>query len=54
MGDAADGIAAGLHGSAAAVKEAVSAFEDAGADELIFNPGLDDLAEIARLADTVF
>lgn len=54
MGDAADGIAAGLHGSAAAVKEAVSAFEDAGADELIFNPGLDDLDEIARLADTVF
>jgi hypothetical protein len=38
---------------AAAVKEAVAAFGDLGADELIFNPGLDDLSEVRRLAESV-
>jgi alkanesulfonate monooxygenase SsuD/methylene tetrahydromethanopterin reductase-like flavin-dependent oxidoreductase (luciferase family) len=45
--------AAGVHGGAEAVKEAVQAFADLGADELIFNPTLDDIDEVARLADAV-
>ncbi|PRY31674.1 LLM class flavin-dependent oxidoreductase [Umezawaea tangerina] len=49
----AGGIAAGLHGTADAVREAVRAFDGIGADELIFNPGTDDPDDIARLADLV-
>lgn len=51
--EVASAIAAGARGGAAAVKEAVAAFGDLGADELIFNPGLDDLSEVRRLAETV-
>jgi alkanesulfonate monooxygenase SsuD/methylene tetrahydromethanopterin reductase-like flavin-dependent oxidoreductase (luciferase family) len=51
--EVASAIAAGARGGAAAVKEAVAAFGDLGADELIFNPGLDDLNEVRRLAETV-
>jgi alkanesulfonate monooxygenase SsuD/methylene tetrahydromethanopterin reductase-like flavin-dependent oxidoreductase (luciferase family) len=51
--EVANAIAAGARGGAAAVKEAVAAFGDLGADELIFNPGLDDLSEVRRLAETV-
>ena len=49
----ADGVAAGVYGGAAAVKDAAQAFADIGADELIFNPTLDDIEEVARLADAV-
>jgi alkanesulfonate monooxygenase SsuD/methylene tetrahydromethanopterin reductase-like flavin-dependent oxidoreductase (luciferase family) len=46
-------VAAGVRSTAEAVKEAVSAFGDLGADELIFNPGTDDLNEVSRLAEIV-
>lgn len=36
------------------VREAVKAYTDLGADEVIFNPGTDDIDEIGRLADIVF
>jgi len=51
--ETADATAAGVRGGPVAVKEAVAAFGDLGADELIFNPGLDDLNEVRRLAETV-
>jgi alkanesulfonate monooxygenase SsuD/methylene tetrahydromethanopterin reductase-like flavin-dependent oxidoreductase (luciferase family) len=49
----AGAIASGVLGDAAAVKGAVKAFGDIGADELIFNPTLDDINEVHRLADAV-
>ena len=49
----ADQVAAGVHHGAAAVKSAVNAFVGIGADELIFNPTLDDIDEVARLADAI-
>lgn len=42
-----------LSGSPDAVKATVSAFEEIGADELVFCPGVADLDEVARLADVV-
>lgn len=36
------------------VREVVRQYEDLGTDELIFNPGTDDIADIARLAEIVF
>jgi alkanesulfonate monooxygenase SsuD/methylene tetrahydromethanopterin reductase-like flavin-dependent oxidoreductase (luciferase family) len=36
------------------VREAVKAYSDLGADELMFNPGTDDPDEVARLADILF
>jgi hypothetical protein len=47
------GQAGGVRGGAADVREAVAAFGHLGADELIFNPALDDPGEVARLADAV-
>jgi hypothetical protein len=44
---------AGLSGSPDAVRGAVAGFADLGADELIFNPGTDDIDEIDRFADIV-
>jgi alkanesulfonate monooxygenase SsuD/methylene tetrahydromethanopterin reductase-like flavin-dependent oxidoreductase (luciferase family) len=38
----------------AAVKAAIQSFADIGADEIIFNPGTDDLDDVARLAEIVF
>lgn len=49
----AESAAAGVQGGADAVKEAVRAFADIGADELILIPTLADVDEIARLADVV-
>jgi alkanesulfonate monooxygenase SsuD/methylene tetrahydromethanopterin reductase-like flavin-dependent oxidoreductase (luciferase family) len=43
----------GVRGSAQAVKEAITAFTDLGADELIFNPATDDISEVSRLAEIV-
>jgi alkanesulfonate monooxygenase SsuD/methylene tetrahydromethanopterin reductase-like flavin-dependent oxidoreductase (luciferase family) len=36
------------------IKDAIKAFEEIGADDLIFNPTVDDLDEIGRLAELVF
>lgn len=47
----ANRAAAGVLGGAAAVRGAVEAFAAIGADELIFHPMLDDIEEVARLAD---
>jgi len=47
-------IAGNVREGAQAVKNAVKEFGDLGADELIFNPGCDDLDEVSRLAEAVF
>jgi alkanesulfonate monooxygenase SsuD/methylene tetrahydromethanopterin reductase-like flavin-dependent oxidoreductase (luciferase family) len=49
----ADPIAAGVSGTPDAVRATVAGFADLGADELIFNPGTDDIGEIDRLAGVV-
>ena len=46
-------VAQGVRDSAWAVKEAVTAFGDLGADELIFNASTDDVNEVSRLAEIV-
>jgi len=46
-------VAGGVRDGAAGVREAVAAFGDLGADELIFNPALDDASEVARLAGAI-
>jgi alkanesulfonate monooxygenase SsuD/methylene tetrahydromethanopterin reductase-like flavin-dependent oxidoreductase (luciferase family) len=46
-------IASGVRTTPEAVRDAVKAFGDLGADELIFNPATDELDDIARLADLV-
>ncbi|GHH09553.1 LLM class flavin-dependent oxidoreductase [Streptomyces lanatus] len=51
--EVADFIASGVSGGADAVRATVRAFEDIGADELVFNPTSDDTDEVARLADVV-
>jgi alkanesulfonate monooxygenase SsuD/methylene tetrahydromethanopterin reductase-like flavin-dependent oxidoreductase (luciferase family) len=53
MGEFADQVAAGLSGTPDAVRATMAGFADLGADELIFNPGTDDIDEIERLADVV-
>jgi alkanesulfonate monooxygenase SsuD/methylene tetrahydromethanopterin reductase-like flavin-dependent oxidoreductase (luciferase family) len=52
-GEFADQVAAGLSGTPDAVRATVAGFADLGADELIFNPGTDDIDEIERLAGIV-
>jgi alkanesulfonate monooxygenase SsuD/methylene tetrahydromethanopterin reductase-like flavin-dependent oxidoreductase (luciferase family) len=51
--DAAEFLASTVSGGAEAIKATARAFEDLGADELVFNPTSDDLDELARLAETV-
>ncbi|HWO66187.1 MAG TPA: LLM class flavin-dependent oxidoreductase [Umezawaea sp.] len=46
-------LTSGVRGTAAEVREAVRAFADLGADELVFNPTSDDVKEVARLAEIV-
>lgn len=46
-------VASGVRGTVQAVREAVRAFGDLGADELIFNPATDDISEVSRLAEAV-
>jgi alkanesulfonate monooxygenase SsuD/methylene tetrahydromethanopterin reductase-like flavin-dependent oxidoreductase (luciferase family) len=46
-------VASGVRDSAEAVREAVKAFGDLGADELIFNPATDDIDDVSRLAEIV-
>jgi alkanesulfonate monooxygenase SsuD/methylene tetrahydromethanopterin reductase-like flavin-dependent oxidoreductase (luciferase family) len=52
-GQMAGMVAGNVCDGPAMVKETVRAYADLGADELIFNPVLDDPAELARLAETV-
>jgi alkanesulfonate monooxygenase SsuD/methylene tetrahydromethanopterin reductase-like flavin-dependent oxidoreductase (luciferase family) len=47
------GIAAGVSGSAEAVKEAVQAYTDLGAEEFILIGTTDDVDEVSRVADIV-
>ena len=49
----AETMAGSVRGDAAAIREVITAYEDLGADELIFNPGVSDLGEIGRLAELV-
>ena len=51
--EVADLIAGGLRGTRDSILEAVKAFQDLGADELILNPSVDDINEVSRLADIV-
>lgn len=51
--ESASFVSAGVHGDPDAVREAIGRFEEIGADELILNPTLDDIDEVARLADAV-
>jgi hypothetical protein len=51
--DVADLLADGLRGTRDSILEAVKAFQDLGADELILHPGVDDINEVSRLADIV-
>jgi alkanesulfonate monooxygenase SsuD/methylene tetrahydromethanopterin reductase-like flavin-dependent oxidoreductase (luciferase family) len=37
-----------------AVRETIAAYTDLGADEILFNPGTDNVDEVARLAEVVF
>lgn len=46
-------VASGVRADAQAVKEAVTAYQDLGVDELIFNPSIDDASEVSRLAEIV-
>ncbi|HEY6493935.1 MAG TPA: LLM class flavin-dependent oxidoreductase [Trebonia sp.] len=46
-------VSSGVHDSTQSLKEVVNAYEDLGADELIFNPALDDINEVSRLAEVV-
>jgi alkanesulfonate monooxygenase SsuD/methylene tetrahydromethanopterin reductase-like flavin-dependent oxidoreductase (luciferase family) len=48
-----DIVVGGIADIADKVRDAVKQYEDLGADEVIFNPGTDDLADIARLAEIV-
>lgn len=51
--DWASAAAAGLSGGPDAIRTTVAAFRDLGADELILNPGTDDLDEVSRIAEVV-
>jgi alkanesulfonate monooxygenase SsuD/methylene tetrahydromethanopterin reductase-like flavin-dependent oxidoreductase (luciferase family) len=46
-------VAAGVRSTPESIREAISAFGDLGADELIFNPATDDINEVSRLAEIV-
>ena len=46
-------IVSAVRASAHDVKQAVNDFAEIGADELIFNPTVDDLDEVERLAEIV-
>jgi alkanesulfonate monooxygenase SsuD/methylene tetrahydromethanopterin reductase-like flavin-dependent oxidoreductase (luciferase family) len=51
--DTANFVASAASVGADAIKETVAAFEEIGTDELVFNPTLADLDEIAKLAEVV-
>jgi hypothetical protein len=51
--DRATATAEGVSGGPDAIRTTVAAFRDLGADELILNPGTDDLDEVSRIAEVV-
>jgi alkanesulfonate monooxygenase SsuD/methylene tetrahydromethanopterin reductase-like flavin-dependent oxidoreductase (luciferase family) len=53
LGDWAEGIASGASRTPAAVRATAAAFEEAGVDELVFDPTVGNLDQVDRLADTV-
>lgn len=53
-GDFAHLVAGAVCDSPEKIREAVKSFEDIGADDLIFNPGTDDIEDMRRLAEIVF
>lgn len=53
LGNAAEMVANSALRSPQALRDAVKAFEEAGLDELIFDPTVPDVAEVDRLADAV-
>lgn len=53
LGDWAAKIADGTPRGSSAVRDSVKSFEDAGVDELIFDPTVADLREVDLLADAV-
>jgi alkanesulfonate monooxygenase SsuD/methylene tetrahydromethanopterin reductase-like flavin-dependent oxidoreductase (luciferase family) len=53
LGDWAEGVAAGASRTEAAVRDTAAAFEDAGVDELIFDPTVPALDQVDRLAEVV-
>ena len=53
LGEMADQVAAGAATDSEAVNQAVSAFEDAGCDELVLFPCSSDPAQVGLLADTL-
>jgi alkanesulfonate monooxygenase SsuD/methylene tetrahydromethanopterin reductase-like flavin-dependent oxidoreductase (luciferase family) len=52
-GDWGGGMAAGMPADAAALRATVQAYEDAGSDELFFNPTNPDLRQLEALAEAV-
>jgi alkanesulfonate monooxygenase SsuD/methylene tetrahydromethanopterin reductase-like flavin-dependent oxidoreductase (luciferase family) len=52
--DFANVVVSGIATTPEQVRDAVRAYEEMGADEVILNTGTDDLNEIARLAEIVF
>ena len=53
LGEWGDGIADAAPRGAAAVRDAVARFDEAGVDELILDPTVADLREVDLLADAV-
>jgi alkanesulfonate monooxygenase SsuD/methylene tetrahydromethanopterin reductase-like flavin-dependent oxidoreductase (luciferase family) len=53
FGDFANLVASAVCDTPQKVREAIASFEGIGADDLIFNPGTDDVDDIKRLADIV-
>jgi alkanesulfonate monooxygenase SsuD/methylene tetrahydromethanopterin reductase-like flavin-dependent oxidoreductase (luciferase family) len=52
-GDFANLVASAVCDTPEKLREAITSFEDIGADDLIFNTGTDDMDDIKRLADIV-
>jgi alkanesulfonate monooxygenase SsuD/methylene tetrahydromethanopterin reductase-like flavin-dependent oxidoreductase (luciferase family) len=53
LGDWAEGIASGAARGEAAIRDTAAAFEDAGVDELIFDPTVPALDQVDRLAEAL-
>jgi alkanesulfonate monooxygenase SsuD/methylene tetrahydromethanopterin reductase-like flavin-dependent oxidoreductase (luciferase family) len=53
LGDWAEGVASGAARSEAAIRDTAAAFEDAGVDELIFDPTVPALDQADRLAQVL-
>jgi alkanesulfonate monooxygenase SsuD/methylene tetrahydromethanopterin reductase-like flavin-dependent oxidoreductase (luciferase family) len=53
LGDWAEQVASGASRTPEAVRRAAAAFQEAGVDELVFDPTVADLDQVDRLADAV-